>query len=88
LARVSARGQFVRAVAVFLQSPNSRLVRIDAELFDEAMSLYNQVTDKSWGLVDCASFVVMRREGLIDVLSTDHHFHQAGSRCLLAAPAS
>ena len=34
--------------------------------------------DKEWSLVDCASFVVMQQRGLTEVLTTDHHFEQAG----------
>jgi predicted nucleic acid-binding protein len=31
-----------------------------------------------WSLVDCASFVVMRQQGIVEALTTDHHFEQAG----------
>ncbi len=88
LARLPARGQFARAIAIFLASPNSRLVRVNAELFDEALALYERAADKSWGLVDCASFVVMRRDRIVDALSADHHFRQAGFHCLLVPPTS
>jgi predicted nucleic acid-binding protein len=33
---------------------------------------------QNWGLVDCASFVVMQQRGIIEALTTDHHFEQAG----------
>ncbi|MHC4179617.1 MAG: type II toxin-antitoxin system VapC family toxin, partial [Planctomycetota bacterium] len=62
LARVGARSQFAQAVETFLRSSSSRLIRIDEETFRRALELYGQVTDKTWGLVDCASFVVMRDE--------------------------
>ena len=84
LARVSARGRFLQAVEMFLQSSSSRLIRIDEELFQRTLELYGQVMDKTWGLVDCASFVVMRQESILDALTTDRHFQQAGFRCLLA----
>jgi uncharacterized protein len=47
------------------------------------LTLYEQATDKVWGLVDCASFVVMRDQRVLDALSGDRHFEQAGFRCLL-----
>ncbi len=34
--------------------------------------------DKGWSLVDAASFVVMRRHGMTEALTTDHHFDQGG----------
>jgi len=39
--------------------------------------------DKEWGLTDCISFVVMKDRKLTDVLTTDHHFEQAGFKSLL-----
>jgi predicted nucleic acid-binding protein len=39
--------------------------------------------DKGWGLTDCTSFIVMQRYEVIDALTTDEHFQQAGFRALL-----
>lgn len=83
LARVAARHQFVQAVETFLGSPSGRLIRIDQETFRRALELYGRMADKTWGLVDCATFVVMRDEKILDALSTDRHFEQAGFQCLL-----
>jgi len=41
------------------------------------------VSDKTWGLTDAVSFVVMQEQNLVDALTTDEHFHQAGFRALL-----
>jgi uncharacterized protein len=87
LARVTARRRFARAVDTFLGSPNGRLVRIDAKLFQDALTLYRRSDDKAWGFVDCASFVVMGQEEIVDSLTTDQHFVQAGFRRLLAMSA-
>lgn len=83
LARVPARTRLHEAVEIFLGSASSRLIRVDEEIFRGALELYARVTDKTWGLVDCASFVVMRQAGILDALTTDRHFEQAGFRCLL-----
>jgi predicted nucleic acid-binding protein len=88
LARLPPRAKFVRAVETFLASPSSRLVRVDADLFRDALAMYGRTADKPWGLVDCASFVVMGREHIEDALTTDRHFTQAGFRCLLLASTS
>ena len=83
LARTAARPCLAGAVQRFLQSPHCRLVWVDSVLLDRAMKLYSQVGDKSWGLVDCASFVVMRDEGIAETFTSDRHFVQAGFHCML-----
>ena len=50
---------------------------------DEGLALFEARPDKSWGLTDCTSFVVMQRDGIRDALTSDHHFAQAGFRALL-----
>lgn len=40
--------------------------------------MFRNRTDKNWSLVDCASFVVMRKHGILEALTADHHFEQAG----------
>jgi uncharacterized protein len=83
LARTAARLSLAGAVRRFFESSHCRLVWVDALLLDRALKLYSHVGDKSWGLVDCASFVLMRDEGRADAFASDHHFTQAGFRCLL-----
>ncbi len=83
LARTAARTRLAEAVEIFRRSRSARLVRIDEETFRRALALYGQVSDKTWGLVDCASFVVMREQSTLDALTSDRHFEQAGFRCLL-----
>ena len=83
LARTAARFSLAGAVGRFLGSSHCHLVWIDAMWLDRAMQMYNQRGDKSWGLVDCASFVLMRDAGFADAFASDRHFAQAGFRCLL-----
>lgn len=42
-------------------SPHVEIVHIDSILDEQAWQLFTQRQDKTWSLVDCASFVVMRR---------------------------
>ena len=45
--------------------------------------LYQARPDKGYSLTDCISMNVMRRDGLIEVLTNDEHFTQEGFSCLL-----
>lgn len=67
----------------FRTSPEVQIIAITPQLFDESFALYQRYGDKSWGLVDCISFTVMRQYGISDVLTMDHHFAQAGFHLLM-----
>jgi len=54
------------------------VVHVDTTLDAQAWQLLVDRPDKVWSLVDCASFVVMRQNRLIESLTTDPHFEQAG----------
>lgn len=56
----------------------ARIVHIDPDIDAEAWAMLEHHTDKAWSLVDAASFVVMRRLGLSEAFTSDHHFSQAG----------
>ncbi len=83
LARTNARGRFVEAVRRLQKSRSVTIVKIGEGHLEQALELYGRAGDKQWGLVDCASFVVMGDRGARDVFANDRHFHQAGFRCLL-----
>jgi len=50
---------------------------------EQAVALFRERVDKAWSLTDCLSFVVMKEQHLVDALTTDQHFTQAGFRALL-----
>jgi predicted nucleic acid-binding protein len=54
-----------------------------ADLFTKGFALFTSRPDKEWSLTDCISFVVMQERGLIEALTADHHFEQAGFVALL-----
>jgi uncharacterized protein len=68
------------------QTPNLRVVAVDTALIDRALRLYEARADKTWGLTDCISFVVMQDAALTDAATADDHFQQAGFRALLSEP--
>jgi predicted nucleic acid-binding protein len=64
-------------------TPNMRIISVDVDLFQRAIELYQSRMDKTWGMTDCISFIVMQDQNLTDALTTDEHFQQAGFRALL-----
>ena len=75
--RVSKRCQ-IQMIHDIRTDPFVEIVAIDAAFEAAAWNLWENRLDKSWSLVDCASFVVMGHRGITEALTTDHHFEQAG----------
>lgn len=81
-----ARNYKQKAIEIFEEffvSPEVEIVRLDETIFDKAFELYKNHADKTWGLVDCISFVVMKEYEITDALTCDKHFVQAGFRALM-----
>jgi len=51
---------------------------IDQERAEKALRWFFRWRDKSFSFTDCASFVVMRELRIHRVITSDHHFRQAG----------
>jgi uncharacterized protein len=83
LARTRARVSFSHIADSTLRDARCRVVFITAALLRRALDLYLARTDKQWGLVDCASFMVMADERIVEALTNDRHFDQAGFQALL-----
>lgn len=74
------------AVAFYKQLTISRRVNIvfvDERLWRVGWQLFEQYADKEWSLTDCLSIAVIQERGIMEVLTTDHHFEQAGFVTLL-----
>jgi predicted nucleic acid-binding protein len=76
-----------RKVATFIRqcyhTDNISVVGVTPQLFQEGLKMYESRQDKTWGLVDCLSFIVMKQQNLTDAATSDIHFQQAGFRALL-----
>lgn len=59
------------------------IVWVDAIVHEEALTLLENRLDKDYSFCDAVSFVLMRRLGIHEALTTDHHFEQEGFRKLL-----
>jgi uncharacterized protein len=77
------RPLFTKVLAALRGSALVKFIPATQELFDRAVDLYAARADKAWSLVDCTSFLIMQQESLVDALSSDHHFIQAGFKLLL-----
>lgn len=75
--------QAAEVITDFLTSDEVEVVNMNAELFRRALELYQTHKDKAWGLTDRTSFVVMRERGVVDALTYDVDFRQAGFNPLM-----
>jgi predicted nucleic acid-binding protein len=83
-----SRSEFLRAkaaqiVRIILNNPNVNVLPQTRSSFLEGLTFYEQRPDKNYSLTDCISMQSMRREGLTEVLSHDHHFEQEGFTVLM-----
>jgi predicted nucleic acid-binding protein len=58
------------------------VVPLDRGLLATATELFRNRPDKNWSFTDCISFTVMNNRGIMDSLTGDHHFSQAGFRAI------
>ena len=82
------KGSVLRQAAAVLaeqiqSDPNSVVVPQTSIQFRNALHLYQQRQDKSWGVTDCASILIMQAEGINEALAHDINFKQAGFTALL-----
>ena len=68
----------IETIRVLRSGKNTEIVEISPSLFEKGFETYQKCHDKDWGLVDCISFVVMWEGGLVEALTFDSNFKQAG----------
>jgi hypothetical protein len=83
IATTPTRRVFVQFIEFLRSHPKIVIVSATEDMFTRGLELYNDRPDKRWSLTDCTSFVVMRDHGIIESLTGDHHFEQAGFVALL-----
>lgn len=79
----SFRSAAVGTIKNFLTSEEIIIIGLAADLFHRAFELYQTYNDKTWGLIDCVSFIVMRENNITDALTNDKHFQQVGFNALM-----
>jgi len=65
------------------QSAGIRIEWIGAARFDITKAFFRKYSDHDYSFTDCTSFVVMRELKLMQALTSDRHFIQAGFEALL-----
>ncbi|MBW8883537.1 MAG: type II toxin-antitoxin system VapC family toxin [Planctomycetia bacterium] len=76
-----------RSIAVsFLKAVRTdaffEIVGYESGLYQAGFSLFESRLDKGWSLTDCISFAVMNERGIIESLTADRDFEQAGFRAV------
>ncbi|HEX6819934.1 MAG TPA: PIN domain-containing protein [Ktedonobacterales bacterium] len=72
-----SRQEIIAGVNAIKADSNVDIVHVDEATDAEAWRLLEARPDKDWSLVDAISFVLMKRFGMTEALTTDHHFTQA-----------
>ena len=78
---LKARGEGRLAGPLFervFQSSACQLQWTDAERFDAVRAFFLKHSDQNWSFTDCVSFCIMKELRLVEALTTDSHFGQAG----------
>lgn len=57
---------------------NTTVVSFSSKGMSRAFSLFKSREDKTWSIVDCFSFEVMKEKRIKQALTFDEHFRQAG----------
>jgi uncharacterized protein len=80
--RPKIREDAVQTVLNVLHDAKITIMPQSHDSFLDALAFYASRLDKHYSLTDCVSMQAMRREGLTDVLTNDHHFTQEGLHIL------
>lgn len=73
----------IKIIEAFNTSDTVRIVEYNIAIFEKAFEIYKGYSDKTWGIVDCISFIVMKENSIVNALTSDNHFKQAGFKALM-----
>jgi predicted nucleic acid-binding protein len=83
LCAVKSRTVFTALEAKLRGDARFTIIPPNPALYEEGLELYRQRQDQDWSLTDCISFIVMRDRRIVEALTGDRHFEQAGFIALL-----
>ncbi len=79
----SYKPEAIQIIEDFLSAEDVEAVHFTPDFFNQSFELYKTHQDKSWGLVDCASFVIIWNQDIHTALTFDRHSIQAGFQVFL-----
>lgn len=79
----SMRTEIAEVIKHIPKDNTIEVIPMSHEQFVEALDLYHSREDKEWGVTDCSSICIMQTKEIKEVLTTDHHFEQAGYKILM-----
>ena len=71
-------------VTDLLENPEIEMIWVDELLIRAALEFLKTRLDKGYSLCDAVSFLIMQERTIVEALTTDHHFEQAGFQRLLS----
>lgn len=66
-----------------MSSKACRIEWMDQDLFNMTKAMFLRYNDHEWAFTDCFSFIVMKNSAIMDALTKDTHFLEAGFTPLL-----
>jgi predicted nucleic acid-binding protein len=78
-----ARSRFTQFYDRLRERDDVIIVPSGPRLFELGIELFRRRSDKEWSLTDCISFEVMDEQNLVEAVTADHHFEQAGFTALM-----
>jgi predicted nucleic acid-binding protein len=84
VSRPHVREEAARTVREVLNDPDTTVLPQSHGSFLDALAFYESRLDKHYSLTDGVAMQMMRREGITDILTNDHHFTQEGFRVLFS----
>lgn len=82
-ARNTPRAGALAFVVDLLDNPDVEVLWVDELWHRAALTILQKRLDKTYSLCDVVSFLAMREQGILEALTTDHHFEQEGFTRLL-----
>jgi hypothetical protein len=73
----------IKAIDLLRNSVDIKIIKIDDNIFEESIKIYQDYLDKTWGLTDITSFMIMKKIGITEAFTHDSHFTQFGFNILL-----